>query len=225
MHKFSIDFDISSAVRNLDQGSLTRLELIQETGCSPESICLVELDLSDLSSVRRCVGHLASLFPIIDILINNGGISLNSRRRTYTVEGFEQHMGVNHLSHFLLTKLLLPQLRRADAPRVVTLSSSGLMQSNLTVHDFMCDYSWRGFWFTMPYCNSKMANALFSKELARREGRVKSYALCPGFVKDTQILRGYTGRRFCEAFIKVVGMDLEKVRKLWGDDFARYLIT
>jgi NAD(P)-dependent dehydrogenase (short-subunit alcohol dehydrogenase family) len=125
-------------------------------------------------------------------------------------------MGINHLGHFLLTQLLLPQLRASVSARVVTVASTGMMQANLNIPDFFCETGWRGFGYTMHYGNSKLANCLFSKELAKREATlgtgIKSYALCPGFVKDTNILRNYEGRALAETFMAGIGVSLEKVR-------------
>lgn len=205
-------------MRNTSKKTSVRDAILLESGCTPDSLSLVELDLGNLASVRECGATLISRHPVIDILINNGGISLNTSKMGYTSDGFEQHMGVNHLGHYLLTRLLLPALRKSrygsgprSGARVVAVSSSGMVQSNLSLNDFFCERSWRGIGYTMLYGNSKLANCLFVKELARKEIRIKAFGLCPGLVKDTSILRNYEGRRLAEGFMSLVGVDLEKV--------------
>lgn len=202
------------AIRDLNQGQAAMEEIKTETGCASDAISLVHLDLADFSSVRSCADKIIKDNLCIDILINNAGISLNSSKRYYTKEGFELHFGVNYLGHYLLTILLLPILNKAKSPRVVHVTSTALIQSNLMLDDVNLEKGWRGFGYTMHYCNSKFATALFSKELAFREkamgGKVKSYSLCPGFVKGTNILKNYYGRRLGETFLRTLGLELEK---------------
>ncbi|OXA44408.1 Retinol dehydrogenase 12 [Folsomia candida] len=152
---------------------------------------------------------LTKRYSKIDILINNAGISLNSSHLTKTVDGFEEHMGVNHLGHFLLTNLLLPQLRRSESARVVMVSSTMMMYANLNLDDFMGRKGrGRGVLNVMPYSNSKMAMALFSKELANREKeRIKCYACCPGIVKGTRIFEKYAGS-VVEKFVNLVAISI-----------------
>jgi NAD(P)-dependent dehydrogenase (short-subunit alcohol dehydrogenase family) len=75
----------------------------------------MDLDLSDLSSIRKFAGTVQKQFPKIDILINCAGVYDTSGKLEYTKEGFEMHFGVNHLGHFLLTNLLISNLK-AGAP-------------------------------------------------------------------------------------------------------------
>ncbi|XP_021961776.2 retinol dehydrogenase 12 [Folsomia candida] len=197
------------AVPDLAQGNAAKLDIIQQSHCDPDDLDLVHVNLSDLSSVRRFASTLTKRYSKIDILINNAGISLNSSHLTKTVDGFEEHMGVNHLGHFLLTNLLLPQLRRSESARVVMVSSTMMMYANLNLDDFMGRKGrGRGVLNVMPYSNSKMAMALFSKELANREKeRIKCYACCPGIVKGTRIFEKYAGS-VVEKFVNLVAISI-----------------
>jgi len=141
----------------------------------------VRLDLGDFASVRTAAGQIGALGRPIDVLLNNAGLA---GHRGLTRDGFELAFGTNHLGHFLLTMLLAPSLRAAQSPsRIVNVSS-------------MAHYSAKGIDFDavrkktksiggLPeYGVSKLANVLFTAELARRLGPYgpRSYALHPGVV-------------------------------------------
>lgn len=79
---------------------------------------LVELNLADISSVKRCANQISSRHSKVDILINNAGIALNSPSTQLTKEGNELHFATNHLGHFLLTKLLLDRIKNSEAGRL-----------------------------------------------------------------------------------------------------------
>jgi NAD(P)-dependent dehydrogenase (short-subunit alcohol dehydrogenase family) len=129
---------------------------------------LVPLDLGDLSSVRRAAEQIASSVDSLDVLINNAGVMAVPFERT--VDGFEQQIGTNHLGHFALTGLLLPTLLRAPAPRVVTLASIAHRQGRISLGDL--NFERRHYTRMGAYGQSKLANLLFSAELARRSSRV-----------------------------------------------------
>jgi NAD(P)-dependent dehydrogenase (short-subunit alcohol dehydrogenase family) len=141
---------------------------------------LLELDLSDFDSVRRCAQEFDQRGLALSLLINNGGIS---GARGLTRSGFELAFGINHVGHFLLTQLLLPRLREAGAARIVTVSSNGHRAARRI--DFSAvrakTKTITGY---AEYCVSKLANVLFSNELARRlEGTgITTYSLHPGVV-------------------------------------------
>lgn len=122
------------------------------------------LDLSDLSSIRTFTELFAADHAELDLLCNNAGVMALPERRT--TDGFEMQIGTNHLGHFALTGLLLPQLRAADGARVATMSS-GLHKPGRISFD---DLNWnRRRYLKWPaYCQSKLANLLFTFELQRR---------------------------------------------------------
>ncbi|HSV37592.1 MAG TPA: oxidoreductase [Nocardioidaceae bacterium] len=125
---------------------------------------LVRLDLGDLASVSEAAKTIDAAVEQIDVLINNAGIMAVPMQRT--VDGFESQIGTNHLGHFALTGQLLPALLRAASPRVVTLASVAHRQGGVSLRDL----NWESRRYTRmgAYSQSKLANLLFSGELARR---------------------------------------------------------
>src|SRR3954470_15902443 len=91
-------------------------------GSADASLEVVELDLGSLASVREAADKIAASHPTIDILVNNAGVMGIPEKRT--ADGFEMQFGVDHLGHWALTALLMPALLRADATRIVTVTSS-----------------------------------------------------------------------------------------------------
>jgi NAD(P)-dependent dehydrogenase (short-subunit alcohol dehydrogenase family) len=140
------------------------------------------LDLADLGSVRDFAAALAAELDRVDVLVNNAGLMLD--RRTETAQGFETVFGVNHLGHFLLTDMLLDQLRAAPRGRIVVVASDahrlavgGLRWGDLDRHRGRY-HPWRA------YAESKLANILHARALAARlEGTgVVAHSLHPGSV-------------------------------------------
>ncbi|MET1075528.1 MAG: oxidoreductase [Umezawaea sp.] len=123
-----------------------------------------ELDLASLDSVRRFAAKLAADHPVIDLLVNNAGVVILGAART-TSDGFELHLGTNLLGHFALTGLVLDALGRAEAPRVVNLSSITHKNAHLDFDDLM---SRRDFDASRAYGRSKLATTVFGLELDRR---------------------------------------------------------
>lgn len=144
-------------------------------------IDLVEMDVAVLDSVNQAAGHVAELVDTLDVLINNAGATITTR--SLTSEGFERTFAKNYLGHYALTKLLLPSLLRADGPRVLTVSSDGHKFTRGIRWD---DLAWeRGHYSaTVAYANAKLAEVLFTTELARRYGPEGLFAgaVHPGFV-------------------------------------------
>jgi len=140
----------------------------------------VQLDLADLDSVRACAAKVLEEETPLHVLINNAGLA---GLRGQTKQGFELVFGTNHLGHFLLTELLLPRLRKSAPARIVNVSSGSHYKAKGI--DFDALKKKTATVTTMPeYEVSKLANVLFTKELARgRAGEgVHSYALHPGMV-------------------------------------------
>lgn len=122
------------------------------------------VDLADLSSIRQFAERLASDNEAIHGLMNNAGVFALDRGRTR--DGFETHFGVNHLGHFALTALLMPNLSRVEGSRIITVSSLGHRPGRLDFEDPM--YERRPYSRWGAYFQSKLANLLFSHELHRR---------------------------------------------------------
>jgi NAD(P)-dependent dehydrogenase (short-subunit alcohol dehydrogenase family) len=155
-------------------------------------VSLVQIDLSDLASVRAAA-EVVAREPRLDVLVNNAGVMWNPK--TITADGFESQFGVNHLGHFALTGLLLPLLEATPNSRVVTVSSTGHRLGNGDIYwdDINAD---REYHPRKRYYASKLANLLFTYELDRRlRGRGAStiaVAVHPGG-SDTELNRYVTG--------------------------------
>jgi NAD(P)-dependent dehydrogenase (short-subunit alcohol dehydrogenase family) len=136
-------------------------------------------DLGSLAQVRRLAGELLSALPRVDVLVNNAG-AIHATRKL-SADGYELTFAVNHLATFLLTSLLLPRLRASAPARVVTVSSEAHRVAPLDFDDLQAQ---RGYSAMKVYGRSKLANVLFSNELARREeaAKVTSNSLHPGVV-------------------------------------------
>jgi retinol dehydrogenase 14 len=142
-------------------------------------------DLSSLKNVRESVTELKLKLEKLDVLINNAGVYMNSRK--LSEDGYEMTFAVNHLAHFLLTNELLPLIRRNKNSRIVNVSSmthtSGILDFNNL--NFEKNFSPYG-----AYCLSKLANVLFSNELAiiLAGTGITSNSLHPGVI-GTKLLR------------------------------------
>jgi len=137
------------------------------------------LDLADLASVRACAEAFVGRGEPLSLLVNNAGLA---GARGTTKDGFELTFGTNHLGPYLLTRLLLPALKRAGEARIVNVASAGHYRAPGI--DWEAQHKPTASTTAFPeYCVSKLANVLFTKELARRiASSVHTYALHPGAV-------------------------------------------
>lgn len=143
-------------------------------------VSTVVLDLTSLASVRAGAAAIQGIAPAIHVLMNNAGVMFTPFSRT--TEGFEIQFGTNHLGHFELTRLLLPQLVAADDARVVILSSDGHLLSDVDFDD--PNWERREYDKFLAYGASKTANVLHAVELDHRlrADGVRTYAVHPGVV-------------------------------------------
>jgi NAD(P)-dependent dehydrogenase (short-subunit alcohol dehydrogenase family) len=152
-------------------------------------------DFSELGDVRRLAREVAERHGRLDVLLNNAGTS--APRRRVTADGFEWLFGVNHLAPFLLTHLLLEKLTASAPARIVTVASQAYRRGALDFDDLNWERRPYGAW--QAYGASKLANILFTLELARRiDGSgVTANCLHPGVVA-TNIFNhlGLFGRLF-----------------------------
>lgn len=148
------------------------------------------LDLASLASVAAFVARQQARTTPIDILINNAGVMTPPTRQT-TLDGFELQFATNYLSHFALTMGLLPLLRAAPAPRVVSLSSVAARQGQI---DFANLQSENGYKPMVAYSQSKLACLMFAFELQRRSDAqgwgLTSIAAHPGIARTDLIVNG-----------------------------------
>lgn len=175
------------AVRNLDKGRQAVDQI--KSGNPNADVTLQELDLSSLNSVRKAAAELRAAHPRIDLLINNAGVMYVPRRET-TEDGFEMQFGTNHLGHFALTGLLLENMLQVGGSRVVTVSSVG--HRILARIHFEDPHLERKYNRVEAYGQSKLANLMFTYELARRlkakEAPTIAVAAHPG-LSDTELMR------------------------------------
>ena len=153
-------------------------EIKRETG--NDSVEFLQLDLSDLASVRRAAEELNARKQPIHGLVNNAGLG---GQRGLTKDGFEIQFGTNHLGHYLFTRLLLERLKQAGSARIVNVSSASHYAPKKIDWDSV-RRSTKSVTGMDEYGVSKLANVLFTKELARRlEGTgITVYAVHPGVV-------------------------------------------
>lgn len=160
---------------------------ISESGDGVAAPEVLELDLGSLASIRRAAQYLRERHPRIDLLINNAGV-MNIPRGT-TEDGFETQFGVNHLGHFALTGLLLPQLTSVPGSRIVNVSSLNHTRGRIDFDDLAYEHRYKR---NGAYSRSKLANLLFTFELQRRleaaGAPTVALAAHPGFSK-TELFR------------------------------------
>jgi NAD(P)-dependent dehydrogenase (short-subunit alcohol dehydrogenase family) len=150
----------------------------------------MELDLARLDDVRRFAKEFSARGEPLHVLVNNAGLITD--RRSTTVDGYETQFQVNHLGPFLLTNLLLGNLRNAAPARIVNVSSAAHQAARLDFDDLQSERSYRGM---RVYGTTKLCNILFTRELARRlQGTgVTANALHPGTVRTNFSGGGDTG--------------------------------
>lgn len=171
------------ACRSVERGEKAAVFVRRRTG--NQNVIFMKLDLASLKSVRLFSEALHKQESCVDILINNAGVSYSSYQQTE--DGFEAHMGVNHLGHFLLTNLLLDLLKNSPSARVVNVTSSLYKNCPKFEFDRMNDNSPSRYSIGIPgraYSMSKLANILFTRSLAKHlEGsNVSVYVVGPGLV-------------------------------------------
>ena len=176
-----------------DAAKAARAQAAIQEIAGPEAAVHVKcFDLSLLRNVRTLAEQMQQEFSQLDILVNNAGIMPG--RFTLTEEGHELSWAINHLAPYALTNRLLPLLDAAERARVITVSSVahwvGEIEPDQAARNSPENYSW----FT-AYADSKLANILFTRELAHRLDLTNITANClhPGMV-DTALMRPDTSR-------------------------------
>lgn len=188
--------------RDRERGEAARREIKQKSG--NDRVELMICDFASQNSIRQFAREFKERHDRLDVLVNNAGVVL--RERSMTEEGLERTFAINHLGYFLLTNLLLDVLKKSAPSRIVNVSSTAHKYGKLDVNAWPTgrDYSTFG-----AYANSKLANVLFTYELARRlEGTgVTANCLHPGGV-GTNLFRGLP--KFAQALIKLVTIGPER---------------
>jgi retinol dehydrogenase-12 len=146
-------------------------ESVARVAIGPAPVLLIA-DLSLQASIRELAGEVSSRFARIDVLINNAGAIFD--RRGLTEDGIEKTFAVNHLAPFLLTNLIIDLVQAAPSGRIVTVASESYSSSL----DFDNLQGERHYNFFQAYRRSKLANILFTYELARRLANTRTTANC-----------------------------------------------
>jgi NAD(P)-dependent dehydrogenase (short-subunit alcohol dehydrogenase family) len=136
-------------------------------------------DLAGIAATRRVAADIAAAEPRIDVLINNAGALFNARRQS--PDGLEMTFAVNHMAYFVLTQGLMERLTASAPARIVNTASGAHVGARLDFDDLQSERGYSGF---AVYGKSKLANVLFTRELARRLAGTGVTANClhPGFV-------------------------------------------
>ena len=173
--------------RNDVRGKMALDEVKAESG-SP-TVDWLTADLSSQSAIRALASKFLSKYDRLDVLINNAGVW--KPKREVTEDGLEMHFAVNHLAYFLLTDLLLGALKASPAGRIVSVSSGLHKRGKIDFDDLQSEKKYKGM---LAYANSKLANVLFSYELARRlkGSAVTANCLHPGLIGTDLFREGFS---------------------------------
>lgn len=157
-----------------------QFEAVTSSEGGPGEVLIRRLDLASFQSIRACAQEINQSEPSIHMLINNAGVMMCPQSKTE--DGFEMQFGTNHLGHFLFTLLLLPKIIKSAPAKIINLSSLAHEKGVINFEDINMDKSFSSI---KAYQASKLANVLFTKELASRlEGKgVNVYAVHPGIVR------------------------------------------
>ena len=174
-----LNYNVILACRDIQKGMVAKS--IIEREISTAAVDVLQLDLASFDSIRSFGLKASAKYPAINLLINNAGVMVPPKQ--LTEDGFELQFGVNYLSHFLLTGLLLKSILKADCPRIITVSSFVHKWGKINFDDINFTKRYHG---GLAYRQSKLACLLFSYELHRRFSasgiNCKSIAAHPGIV-------------------------------------------
>lgn len=165
------------ACRSMDKAERARQQLLERAPNG--SIDLLQLDLGSLKSVHAFADTFNDTYDRLDVLMNNAGIM--APPYSTTVDGFESQIGTNHFGHFALTGLLIGKLLQTPKSRVVTVSSYANLGGWIRFDDLQSKKHYFGW---LAYCQSKLANILFARELQHKleaaKADVMSVPIHPG---------------------------------------------
>ena len=205
--------EVVLAVRNWGKGEEAVARIRAEIPTA--RLRMLPLDLSSLDNIARFAAMLITEGRPLDLLINNAGVMMPPKRGL-TKDGFELQFGSNYLGHFALTAHLLPLLRAAEAPRVVSLSSLLARAGRFGWNDLQCENKYSP---ARAYGLSKLSMLVFGRELQRRSAAggwgVRSYAAHPGSthtnLQVTGPQSGDTGAGALATYLKLTS----KIPWLW----------
>jgi NAD(P)-dependent dehydrogenase (short-subunit alcohol dehydrogenase family) len=174
--------------RDEARGQAALEKITQKSGGGQAEMLMA--DFSSLEQIRQLAAEFQARYPALHVLINNAA-TIPPERQT-SADGFEMQLAVNHLAPFLLTNLLLSLIRTSAPARIITVSSMVHSWSRIDFNDLQ---STQGYDASDVYAMTKLANILFTTELAKRLAgkQVTANCLHPGVI-DTKLYRNYMGR-------------------------------
>lgn len=201
----SIGATVVMVCRSQERGEAALAEIKQKS--INERIFLLLADLGSQAAIRRLAEDFKKQFSALHVLINNAGII--PRKRQVTVDGFETQFAVNHLAPFLFTNLLLDILKSSAPARIVIVSSDMHRGATIDFDDLQSVGSYRA---VRVYAETKLANVLFTYELARKLQGTKVTANClhPGMVATKLLADGIGIPRPLTPTTKLIGSSPEK---------------
>jgi NAD(P)-dependent dehydrogenase (short-subunit alcohol dehydrogenase family) len=204
----NIGATVVMACRSRDRGEAALAEIKQKNG--KDSISLLVADLASQASIRKLAEDFRGQHPALHVLINNAGII--PRKRLLSEDGFETQFAVNHIAPFLLTNLFQDVLKSSVSARIVTVASD--MHRGATI-DFDDLQSERSYSPTQVYSRTKLANVLFTCELAKRLQGTKVTANClhPGVVATNLLADAMGIPRPLKSTTRLMGTSPEKGAK------------
>jgi NAD(P)-dependent dehydrogenase (short-subunit alcohol dehydrogenase family) len=188
---------VAMVSRSRERGEAARAEVVRESGSAAVDLFLA--DLSAQREVRRLAAEIRERCGRLDVLVNNAAVY--TRERRLSPDGIELQFAVNHLAPFLLTNLLLDLLERSAPARVVTVGSEAHRPVRLNWDDLQGERRYSGL---RAYGTAKLANLLFTRELARRTAGtgVTANAVHPGVVGTELLFGGWGPLRLLRRFMR-----------------------
>ncbi|XP_038852890.1 retinol dehydrogenase 12-like [Salvelinus namaycush] len=169
---------IIMACRDMEKAEGALKEVVEGSGS--QNVVIKKLDLSDTKSIREFAETINKEETKLNILINNAGVMVCPYGKT--ADGFEMQIGVNHMGHFLLTHLLVDLIKKSTPARIINVSSTAHSWGIINLDDINSE---KGYDKKKAYSQSKLANILFTRSLAKKlQGTgVTAYSLHPGVVQ------------------------------------------
>lgn len=182
-----LDATVVITARDAERGQAALDKIAQKSGSSNTHLLMA--DFSSLEQVHKLAAEVQAQYPALHVLINNAG-TIPKKRKT-SQDGLEMQFAVNHLAPFLLTNLLLPLIKTSTPARIITVSSMVHSWGSIDLNNLQSE---KGYDPSAVYAMTKLANVLFTTELADRleDTGVTANSLHPGVI-DTKLYRGYMG--------------------------------
>jgi NAD(P)-dependent dehydrogenase (short-subunit alcohol dehydrogenase family) len=155
--------EVILASRSIEKGNEAKTEILKDT--VKGKIEVMQLDLADLSSIKKFSSDFQKKYRKLDILLNNAGIMMSPYFQTK--DGFEAQMGINHLGHFALTGQLLPLIIKTEGSRIINVSSGAHKRGKMDFDNLLFEEG-KDYSPIKAYGRSKLSNLLFTYELQRR---------------------------------------------------------